>query len=94
MAKIVNRLQILEPYSTLKDLRIKYYNRVIFAHININSIRNKFGMISDLVTGNIDILLISETKIDNTFPTSQFAISGFSSPYRLDHSRHGEGLLL
>ena len=28
-----------EPYSILKDLKIKYYNRVIFAHININSIR-------------------------------------------------------
>ena len=38
-----------EPCSILKDVRIKHYNRVIFAHINI--------MISYLVTGNIDILL-------------------------------------
>ena len=51
-------------------------------------------MFSDLVTGNVDILLISVTKIGNTFPTPQFAISGFSSPYRLDRSQHGGGLLL
>ena len=78
----------------LKDLRIKNANRVIFAHLNINSIRNKLEMLSGLVGGKIDILVISETKIDNTFPTPQFAIPGFSSPHRLDRSQHGGGLLL
>ena len=34
--------------------------------------------------GNIDILMISETKPDANFPTSQFSINGYSSPYRLD----------
>ena len=84
-------------YTILKNLRLKNNNRIIFGHININSIRNKFDMISDLVKGSIDILLISETKIDDTFPTSQFSIPGFSSPYRLDRcvdGSHGGGLLL
>ena len=78
----------------LKDLRLKNNNRIIFAHLNINSIRNKFHKITDLIKGRIDIFLISETKIDNTFPTSQFRIPGFSSPYRLDRSEHGGGILL
>ena len=56
------------------------------AHLNINSIRNKIELLSEAVTGNIDILMISETKIDESFPTSQFIISGFSSPLRLDRS--------
>ena len=47
-----------EPCTILKDLRISNL-RVIFAHININSLRNKFEMISYLVNGNVDILLIS-----------------------------------
>ena len=81
-------------YAILKDLRLKNNNRIIFAHLNINSIRNKFHMVTDLIKGRIDILLISETKIDNTFPTSQFKIPGFSSPYRLDRSEHGGGILL
>ena len=32
---------------------------------------------------NVDILLVSETKIDNSFPQGQFAIDGFSAPYTL-----------
>ena len=47
---------------------------------------NKFDCLSEQVKGNIDILLISETKIDDSFPVGQFIIDGFSSPYRLDHN--------
>ena len=34
-------------------------------------------MITNLVDGKINILLISETKIDDTFLSFQFIISGF-----------------
>ena len=51
-------------------------------------------MLADLVVGKIDILLISETKLDDSFPSSQFYIPGFGSPFRLDRSMHGGGLLL
>ena len=82
------------PYSILNDIRVKNMNRVIFAHININSIRNKFNMLADLIAGKIDLLLISETKIDDTFPSSQFLIPGFSTPYRLDRTENSGGLIL
>ena len=36
-------------YTVLNDLRVKNVNRIMFAHININSVRNKFEMIADLV---------------------------------------------
>ena len=36
-------------YTVLNDLRVKNVNRIMFAHININSIRNKFEMIAYLV---------------------------------------------
>ena len=38
--------------------------------------------------------MISETKIDESFPTSQFLIDGFSSPYRLDRNSNGGGILV
>ena len=63
------------PYSILNNLRIKNSSRIILGHLNVNSIRNKFDMVSDL-SGKIDIFLISETKIDSTFPTSQSKIPG------------------
>ena len=57
-------------YSILKNLRVKNINRIIIAHININSIRNKCATLSDLVTGKIDILLVSATKINDSFQSA------------------------
>ena len=79
---------------SLNEVRRKYSNKIILAHININSIRNKFEMLCEFIHGNIDILLISETKIDDSFPTSQFMIPGFTTPFRYNRSCNGGGLLL
>ena len=38
--------------------------------------------------------MISETKLDNSFPDGQFLISGYSSPYRLDRNCQGGGIML
>ena len=43
--------------------------------------------------GNIDILMISKTKLDANFPTSQFCVNGYTSPYRLDRNNKGGGIL-
>ena len=42
----------------------------------------------------VDILIITETKLDNTFPVSQFHIDGYSKPYRLDRNRNGGGIII
>ena len=69
-------------------------NKLIFAHLNINSIRNKFELLSKQIKGNVDVLMISETKIDDSFPVGQFLIEGFCTPYRLDRNSKGGGILL
>ena len=46
--------------------------RVIIGHININSVRNKFESLVKYVSNNLDILMVLEAKINNTFPESQF----------------------
>ena len=50
----------------LKSLRKSNLNRLIFAHLNINSIRNKFEFLAKDLASNVDLLMISETKIDNS----------------------------
>ena len=75
----------------LKHLRNKNPCRVIIDHININSIRNKFESLVKFVGNNLDILMVSETKLDDTFPDSQFLMEGFSTPYRLDRTAKGGG---
>ena len=47
-----------------------------------------------LLCSNVDILLISETKLDTTFPAAQFLIEGFRSTLRYDKNQHGGGILV
>ena len=78
----------------LNEIRKKNPNLIIIAHLIINSIRNKFEMLKEVIGNKIDILLISETNLDDTFPLSQFILEGFTPPYRLDRTEHGGGLML
>ena len=75
----------------LSKLRIKYPNRIVIAHLNIISMRNKFEMFSLSFHGVIDILMICETKIHDSLPTKQFIIEGYSTIYRLDRNDRGWG---
>ena len=73
----------------MKKLRIKNINKVIISQININSIGNKIELLSEAVLGNIDILKVSDTKIDISFAANQFVIQGFVAPFRLDRKNTG-----
>ena len=66
----------------------------IFAQININSIRNKFQFLMSQIISNVAALLVSETKLYDSFPTAQFLLDRFSKPYRLDRCSDGGGILL
>ena len=46
-------------------------------------------MLTSLIANEIDVLLLSETKLDETFPLEQFLISGFAKPLRLDRNSKG-----
>ena len=47
-----------------------------------------------LVQNKIDILVITETKLDDSFPVSQFLIDGFHTPYRFDRKRGAGGVMI
>ena len=80
--------------NTVHGIRIKNANRLIIGHLNVNSLRNRFEMLEELIKDKIDIFLISETKLDSSFPSRQFVIKGYSTPLRLNRNRNGGGLLL
>ena len=54
-----------------KTLRVSYPDNTILGRLNINSIRNKFDMLSLLVAQYVNILMLSETELDSTFPSTQ-----------------------
>ena len=57
-------------------MRIKHVNKLIIVHLNINSLRNKFEFLVEFTRGKVEILIISETKIDESFPLGQFEVNG------------------
>ena len=48
--------------------------KIIMGHWNINSIRNKSDLLKEMVTEEIYVFVISETKLDDSFPVSRFLI--------------------
>ena len=79
------RLNVLE--------RVKYVNKLLIVNLNINSVAGKFYQLKVTVQGKHDILDITETKLDSSFPNKQILVDGFSDQYRLDRNIHVGGLL-
>ena len=75
--------------SKIKEIRIGNQNKLIIGNLNINSIRNKYGQLKETVQKYIYILVVTETKLDETFLESLFLMDGFSKPYRLDRNKNG-----
>ena len=69
-------------------------NRLIIGQLNVNSLRDKFESLVQQVTGNIDILMVLEMKLENSFPVSQFLIEDYSLPLRLDRDNNGVNIMI
>ena len=82
--------KILNCKSTLKTIRDGNLNKLIFAHLNINSIRNKFEELISQVKGTVDVLMIS----DDSVPIVNLLIDSFSQPYMIDRNSSGGGIML
>ena len=66
----------------------------MFSYLNINSLRNKIGEVSEILTNNyVDVLCLAETKLDASFTSSQFQITDYKV-HRKDRNEYGGGLLV
>ena len=95
-AKSVLTVSSDTPCDTLNGLheqRLNHPKNVIIGSLNINSIRNKFSSFKDLALKETDICLLSETKIDDSFPNSHFFAEGYRM-FRKDRNKNGGGLIL
>ena len=78
----------------MRKFRLSNVNKVIVGNININSLSAKFDQVKKVILKHVDILVITETKLDDTFPLAQLYVDGFSKPYRLDRNRNGGGVIV
>ena len=67
---------------------------LLLSHLNINSIQNKFEELKQIaVESRVQIMVVSETKIDAPYPDSQFHIPGYHI-HRQDRKKGGGGVLM
>ena len=55
--------------------RLRNAKNITIGALNVNSLMNNIGAVQELIANNIDICLLSETKIDESFLNQQFNIS-------------------
>ena len=58
---------------------------IIMGHLNIISLQNKFKVIKNVFCNNIDVFFLSETKLDETFPSNELQIEGYKN-FKLDRN--------
>ena len=67
----------------LNEIRKKYVNNVVIGNLNINSLANKFDTLTLIIKDRLGILVLVETKLDDSFTDKQCTIEGYT---KLDDS--------
>ena len=80
------------PIDSIRHLKLSNAHKIILGHLNINSLRNKFELIADVIQGTFDIFLLSKSKIDESFPDKQFRLNNYRI-FRKDRNRYGAGIM-
>ena len=76
-----------DPRKILNQIKSKNIYSPIIGHIHINFLEGKFEALKLLVESAIDILVVSETKIDASYLVAQFKSNGFGALFRLDRNK-------
>ena len=71
--------EVNDLFDALRSVRQKCTkNIIIVSNLNNDSLRNKFDELSNLFSNMlVDILFISETKLDSSFSQAQFHVPGY-----------------
>ena len=78
----------------LSKNRLKYPTNPLIGYLNINSLRNKIIDVREVIGKlSLDYFVISETKLDESFPSAQFNISNYEIRNRRDRDKNGGGLI-
>ena len=78
----------------LQEDRLKHHKNPLIGYLNMNSLRNKITNLRVIMkTLSLDYLILSQTKIDESFPTSQFNVESYEIRARRDRDKYGAGLI-
>lgn len=84
---------ITDPLESMIQIKQTHHNQDLLLHLNINSLQNKFEelkLINDKLKASV--IILTETKIDSTYPDSQFKLNNYRL-FRNDRVKGGGGVL-
>ena len=80
--------------SFLRSLRVNNVNRLMIGSLNINSLEPKFEHLKVFLENTLDILVINESKLDDTVNRGVLSYFGFQPPFRMDRNKNGGGIIV
>ena len=72
-----NNKECSNAFQSVQKHRLQNPKNSVIGLLNVNSLRDKFEAVEELVKDKVDICFFSQTKIDETFPNQQFMINGY-----------------
>ena len=79
----INKPSYFDAISVLNNIIVKNVNKLVIGNLNINTFAGKFDQYKIIFQGKLDIIVVTETKLDDSYPTSQFCIEGFCNSREL-----------
>ena len=61
-------VKVIISFPFLKKIRSKHPKNLFFGQLNVNSMRNKFESVQEIIQNTFEVFVICETKIDSSFP--------------------------
>ena len=78
----------------LRKLRLQYPGNPLIGYLRINSLRNKIIDIREMAGRlQLDYFVMSETKLDSSFPSAQFHIVDYEIRNLRHRNKSGGGLI-
>ena len=78
----------------LQDDRVEFYSNLLLEYLNVNSLPNKVTDLKIIFKDlSLDYFVLSETKLDDSFRTTQFTLEGYEIWSRKDRDKYDWGLI-
>ena len=79
-----------DEITQLSKRKRSHIHNPLITHLNINSLKYKIIDLRKIISyTDIDLISITETKIDSSFPDAQFLTENYLT-FRRDRNKHGE----
>ena len=65
---------------------------IVTGHLNVNSLKNRFEAVEELVQNKVVICFLFEIEVNRTFPNQKFMLNRYKLLCR-DRNCHGGGIL-